>query len=168
MAPSLSFMQTNFVSDNVGTKFNDSRSKLSLQTFSMMNEIDRSGDGEVLVYSGSKISFRQALDLIFKLDKMTVGCTHDILRKIDCLDLFSEKLTTGRLIDGSPCSGIDMVVKDLDLEPKINAMMRDFFNPSWWKELSKEMGNKILPSGDGSYKKTFKLISSLIAKGKLK
>ncbi|GJZ32097.1 hypothetical protein Tco_0577533 [Tanacetum coccineum] len=36
------------------------------------------------------------------------------------------KLTTSRLIDGSPCGGIDMVIKDLDLEPKIDAMMRDF------------------------------------------
>ncbi|GJW26370.1 retrovirus-related pol polyprotein from transposon TNT 1-94 [Tanacetum coccineum] len=36
------------------------------------------------------------------------------------------KLTTGRLIDGSSYGEIDMVIKDLDLEPKINAMMRDF------------------------------------------
>ncbi|GJS98282.1 putative reverse transcriptase domain-containing protein [Tanacetum coccineum] len=36
------------------------------------------------------------------------------------------KLTTGRLIDGSSCGGIDMVIKDLDLEPNIDAMMRDF------------------------------------------
>nr|GEV23269.1 hypothetical protein [Tanacetum cinerariifolium] len=36
------------------------------------------------------------------------------------------KLTTGRLIDGSSCDGIDMVIKDLDLEPKVDAMMRDF------------------------------------------
>ncbi|GJW29312.1 hypothetical protein Tco_0046187 [Tanacetum coccineum] len=36
------------------------------------------------------------------------------------------KLTTGRLIDGSSYGGIDMVIKDLDLETKIDAMMRDF------------------------------------------
>ncbi|GKA38263.1 reverse transcriptase domain-containing protein [Tanacetum coccineum] len=36
------------------------------------------------------------------------------------------KLSTGRLIDGSPCDEIDMVIKDLDLEPKIDAMIRDF------------------------------------------
>ncbi|GJZ83572.1 hypothetical protein Tco_0648745 [Tanacetum coccineum] len=35
------------------------------------------------------------------------------------------KLATSRLIDGSPCDEIDMVIKDLDLEPKINAIMRD-------------------------------------------
>ncbi|GKE50838.1 hypothetical protein Tco_1485994, partial [Tanacetum coccineum] len=84
-------------------------------------------------------------------------------------------LTTSRLIDGSPCGGIDMVIKDLDLEPKIDAMMRDFLelvletspcfkerftlmllehqdvilefrSPSRWKELSKETSSKILPS----------------------
>ncbi|GJY86287.1 hypothetical protein Tco_0500313, partial [Tanacetum coccineum] len=38
------------------------------------------------------------------------------------------KLTTGRLIDSSSCGGIDMVIEDLDLEPKIDAMMREFWN----------------------------------------
>ncbi|GJS56148.1 hypothetical protein Tco_0629510 [Tanacetum coccineum] len=36
------------------------------------------------------------------------------------------KLTTGRLVNGSSCDGIDMVIKNLDLKPKIDAMMRDF------------------------------------------
>ncbi|GKA28697.1 hypothetical protein Tco_0714942 [Tanacetum coccineum] len=36
------------------------------------------------------------------------------------------KLATGRLVNGSSCDRIDMVIKDLDLEPKVNAMMRDF------------------------------------------
>ncbi|GKA89195.1 hypothetical protein Tco_0811007 [Tanacetum coccineum] len=36
------------------------------------------------------------------------------------------KLTTGRLVNGSSCDGSDMVIKDLDLEPKIDAIMRDF------------------------------------------
>nr|GEX56294.1 hypothetical protein [Tanacetum cinerariifolium] len=49
-----------------------------------------------------------------------------------------------------------MVIKDLDLEPKVDAMMRDFLYPSQWKELSKETSSKILPCGDGSYRKTFK------------
>nr|GEW23597.1 hypothetical protein [Tanacetum cinerariifolium] len=56
----------------------------------------------------SKMSFHQALVLIFELDETTIGCTQDILRQRDCLDR------------------IDMVKKDLDLEPKIDAMMRDF------------------------------------------
>nr|GEW55236.1 hypothetical protein [Tanacetum cinerariifolium] len=62
----------------------------------------------------------------------------------------------------------DMIIENLDLEPKIDAMTRDFSNPSRWKELSKEMGSEILPSGDGSCEKMFKPISSLIAMGKLK
>ncbi|GJZ32995.1 hypothetical protein Tco_0578431 [Tanacetum coccineum] len=60
------------------------------------------------------------------------------------------KLATGRLVNGSSCDGINMVIKDLDLESKINAMMRDFLYPSLWKELSKETSSKILPCGDGS------------------
>ncbi|GJY05938.1 hypothetical protein Tco_0371878 [Tanacetum coccineum] len=38
------------------------------------------------------------------------------------------ELTTGCLIDVSPCGGIDIVLKDLDLKPKIDAMMRDFLD----------------------------------------
>ncbi|GJR66905.1 hypothetical protein Tco_0012970 [Tanacetum coccineum] len=34
------------------------------------------------------------------------------------------KLATGRLVNGLSCGGSDMVIKDLDLEPKIDAMMR--------------------------------------------
>ncbi|GJU17237.1 hypothetical protein Tco_1145203 [Tanacetum coccineum] len=62
----------------------------------------------------------------------------------------------------------DMIIENLDLEPEINAMMRDFLNSSRWEELSKEIVSEILPSGDGSCGKTFKPIASLIAKGKLK
>nr|GEW29129.1 hypothetical protein [Tanacetum cinerariifolium] len=65
-------------------------------------------------------------------------------------------LATGRLIDGSSCNKIGMVIKDLDLELKIDAMMRDFWSiPSWWKEVSKETSSKILPCGDESCWKTF-------------
>ncbi|GJW20234.1 hypothetical protein Tco_0030856 [Tanacetum coccineum] len=57
-SPSLSFVQTNFASDDQGTKFIDSRNELSLQTFSVMNETDGS-DGEgrlVLMFSGLPFS----------------------------------------------------------------------------------------------------------------
>ncbi|GJU57142.1 reverse transcriptase domain-containing protein [Tanacetum coccineum] len=60
----------------------------------------------------------------------------------------------------------DMIIKNLDLKPTIDAMMRDFWKfcgPSRWKELSKESGSKILPCGDGSCWKAFKPIASLIA-----
>ncbi|GKA32744.1 hypothetical protein Tco_0719111 [Tanacetum coccineum] len=58
------------------------------------------------------------------------------------------KLTTGRLVNGSSCDGIVMVIKNLDLEPK--DIIAKFCGPSRWKELSKESGSKILPCGDGS------------------
>ncbi|GJY72772.1 putative reverse transcriptase domain-containing protein [Tanacetum coccineum] len=47
-------------------------------------------------------------------------------------------------------------------------VVTEFYSPSRWKELSKETSSKILLCGDGSCWKTFKLIASLIAKGKLK
>ncbi|GJW72767.1 putative reverse transcriptase domain-containing protein [Tanacetum coccineum] len=37
-------------------------------------------------------------------------------------------LTSGRLVDGLSRSGIDMDIKDLNLEPKINAIMREFLD----------------------------------------
>ncbi|GKA21043.1 hypothetical protein Tco_0701032 [Tanacetum coccineum] len=36
------------------------------------------------------MSFHQALDLIFKLNRAVVGCTQDILRLRDCLDRLIE------------------------------------------------------------------------------
>ncbi|GKB75551.1 hypothetical protein Tco_0942446, partial [Tanacetum coccineum] len=106
------------------------------------------------------------------------------------------KFATGRLVNGSSCDGIDMIIKKLNLEQKIDAMMREFleyvletspcfyerlslmllehkdviaefYSPSWWKELSKETSSKILPYGDGSRWKIVKPIARLIAKGKL-
>ncbi|GJR28679.1 retrovirus-related pol polyprotein from transposon TNT 1-94 [Tanacetum coccineum] len=45
----------------------------------------------------------------------------------------------------------DMIIKKLNSKPTIDAMMRDFLDPSQWKELSKETSSKILPCGDESY-----------------
>ncbi|GKB15672.1 hypothetical protein Tco_0849595 [Tanacetum coccineum] len=73
------------------------------------------------------------------------------------------KLATGRLVNGSSCDGIDMVIKDLDLDLK--DIIAEFCSPSRWKELSKETSSKILPYGDGSCWKTFKPIASVITKG---
>nr|GEU33617.1 zinc knuckle CX2CX4HX4C [Tanacetum cinerariifolium] len=53
------------------------------------------------------------------------------------------ELTTGQLVNGLSCGGSDMVIKDLDLEPK--DIVVEFYGPSWWKELSKETSSKILP-----------------------
>ncbi|GKC93361.1 hypothetical protein Tco_1158803 [Tanacetum coccineum] len=82
--------------------------------------------------------------------------------------VFIAKLATAGPVNFALQMNRDMIVENLDLEPKINAMMRDFLDPSRWKELSKETGSKILPSRDGSCWKTFKPIAGLIAKGKLK
>nr|GEW30828.1 hypothetical protein [Tanacetum cinerariifolium] len=72
-------------------------------------------------------------------------------------------LATGCLINGSPCGRIDMIIEDLDFEPKIDAMARDFLeSPSQWKELIKETSSKIFPSGDGSRRETLKPIASLM------
>nr|GEZ59029.1 hypothetical protein [Tanacetum cinerariifolium] len=55
-------------------------------------------------------------DLVFELDKSPVKRFY----------AFGEMFATGRLIDGSLCDGIAMVIKNLDLKPNIDAMMRDF------------------------------------------
>ncbi|GKG15441.1 hypothetical protein Tco_0357764, partial [Tanacetum coccineum] len=68
---SFSFVQINCVLDDGGTKFNDSRNELSLQNFSMINEIDGSGgDGRlVLMYSGSSFS---SFSLSFDSSTLTI------------------------------------------------------------------------------------------------
>nr|GEY70823.1 Gag-Pol polyprotein [Tanacetum cinerariifolium] len=55
---------------------------------------------------------------------------------------------------------IDMIIEDLDLEPKIDAIVRDFLE---WKELSKKTSSKILPIGDGSRGETLNPIARLTA-----
>ncbi|GJV72289.1 hypothetical protein Tco_1492284 [Tanacetum coccineum] len=90
------------------------------------------------------MSFHQALDLIFELDEAAVRCTRDILRQSDCLDWFSE---------------IPWVIPTF-VVIEVEDIIAEFFCPSRWKELSKEMSSKILPCGDGSCWKTFKPIAS--------
>ncbi|GKB32941.1 hypothetical protein Tco_0872342, partial [Tanacetum coccineum] len=41
-------------------------------------------------------------------------------------ELDQAALITGRLVNGLSCGGSNMVIKDLELEPKVHAMMRDF------------------------------------------
>ncbi|GJX46259.1 hypothetical protein Tco_0271449 [Tanacetum coccineum] len=85
--------------------------------------------GSDFVYLGrlcrSKMSFHQALNLIELIRRCPMARSSYnawILRSR------STKLTTGRLVNGSSCDRIDMVIKNLDLEPKIDAMMRDFLD----------------------------------------
>nr|GEZ34960.1 MAK10-like protein [Tanacetum cinerariifolium] len=60
------------------------------------------------------------VELILELDEVAVGCTRDILGKRDFLNRLSAILwlATGRLVNGSSFGEIDMVIKDLNLEPK--------------------------------------------------
>nr|GFA44497.1 hypothetical protein [Tanacetum cinerariifolium] len=85
------------------------------------------------------MSFHQALDFIFELDEVAVGCTRDILRQIDCLDRLSEILWVVPTF---------VVVEGEDI-------IAEFCGPSRWKELSKEWSSKILPYGDGFCWKSF-------------
>ncbi|GJR79898.1 hypothetical protein Tco_0150683 [Tanacetum coccineum] len=64
------------------------------------------------------------LDFRARLNGCRIGRGPLIMPRI--LRRFVTKLATDRLIDGSSCDEIDMVIKDLDLEPKIDVMMRDF------------------------------------------
>nr|GEY24456.1 hypothetical protein [Tanacetum cinerariifolium] len=57
------------------------------------------------------------------------------------------ELVSSRMINGVPCGLINMAIKDLDMEPKIDAIMRRFLNSSWWEKLSKEAGSEILLDG---------------------
>nr|GEW27882.1 reverse transcriptase domain-containing protein [Tanacetum cinerariifolium] len=74
------------------------------------------------------------------------------------------ELTTSRLVNGSSCGESDMVIKDLDLEPNVDAMMRDFLEislrsfaiPSEWKELSKETRSKSRSTESISFKKSLR------------
>ncbi|GKE66725.1 hypothetical protein Tco_1520886, partial [Tanacetum coccineum] len=62
----------------------------------------------------------------------------------------------------------DMIIKKFGFEANDRWRDEGLFRSFPWKKLSKESGSKILPCGDGSCWKTFKPISSLIAKGILK
>ncbi|GJS38700.1 hypothetical protein Tco_0563743 [Tanacetum coccineum] len=134
-SPSSSFEQTNFVLEDWGTNPSNSNIEFSFRTCSVAMEANGSGYG-------------CGLELVF------LGFPSS------CYRVEVKKLTTGRLVNGSSCDGIDMVIKNLDLEPK--DIIAVFCGPSRWKELSKESGSKILLSRDGSCWKAFKPITSLV------
>nr|GEV51354.1 hypothetical protein [Tanacetum cinerariifolium] len=76
------------------------------------------------------------------------------------IDLISLLENEGKVLNNFPIFvGIliaEFAVKGADI-------VAEFYGPSWWKELSKESGSKILLCGDGSCWKAFKPIASLIA-----
>ncbi|GKE41316.1 hypothetical protein Tco_1468600 [Tanacetum coccineum] len=100
--------------------------------------------------------FNKGLFRVFHAILSVVGTTADFTWGSDFIHMgfFGvevTKLTTGRLVNGLSCDGIEMDT------------VAEFCGPSWWKELSKESGSKILPYGDGSCWKSFKPVASLIA-----
>nr|GEW97737.1 hypothetical protein [Tanacetum cinerariifolium] len=120
--------------------------------------------GSIFRLCRSKISFHQALDLIFKLVKAAVECTQDILRQTDYIDQLSEipwVVPTFIVIEDEDRHGH----KQFRLGSKGRShdegifvdIIAEFYGPSLWKELSKETSSKILPCGDGSCWKTSSL-----------
>nr|GEX07633.1 hypothetical protein [Tanacetum cinerariifolium] len=125
------------VLDNWETNSINSKNELSLRTFSVMNKINGSGDS--LCYLGWIVT-------------ALIEHGHGLILtglQLGFFGVLVMKLTTSRLVNGSSCEGIDMVIKNLDLEPK--DIILEFYSPSRWKELSKETSSKILARSDGSY-----------------
>ncbi|GJV61951.1 hypothetical protein Tco_1468051 [Tanacetum coccineum] len=122
-----------------------------------------------------------SVGLDFQDQRDEVGCTRDILRQGYCLNQFYEvswvnpnfvviegdilndfprffdtlimKLATSSMVNFILKRVRDMIIENLDLELKIDAMMRgflEFSSSSWWEKLSKETGSEILLRGDGS------------------
>nr|GEY12345.1 hypothetical protein [Tanacetum cinerariifolium] len=171
-SPSSSLVQTSLALGDGGTNPSDSKSELNLRTFSIIGvtEIVLLGLEGILLFSrfiGMRgCVFNEGLFGIFHAILCVVGTTVDFTRSSDFVHLgfFGVeviKLTTGRLVNGSSCDEIDMVIKNLDLEPK--DIVAEFYGPSRQKELCKESDIKILPCGDGCCWKAFKPIASLIA-----
>ncbi|GJS08216.1 hypothetical protein Tco_0365012 [Tanacetum coccineum] len=137
-SPSFSLEQTNFIYWRIGGTF---------QRIQALN------------FQLSSILWRWNL-----MDQVVgVGVTKIVLLRLKSIHYFASlirsvevtKLTTGRLVNGSSCDGIDMVIKKLDLEPKVYAMMRDFLEISLQslrasggeRITARETCSKILPYG---------------------
>nr|GEV63591.1 hypothetical protein [Tanacetum cinerariifolium] len=111
----------------------------------MDSEAQESSTKRTTEHLESNISKKQ------KVDENVEPVINDSDELKNCMEIVFDDLnefTTGRLVNGSSCDGIDMVIKDLDLEPK--DIIAEFCGSSRWNELKKETSSKILPCGDGS------------------
>nr|GEX46943.1 ribonuclease H-like domain-containing protein [Tanacetum cinerariifolium] len=72
------------------------------------------------------------------------------------------KLTTDRLVNGSSCDGIDMVIKNLELEPKVDAIMRDFLESAFESVRADAVVNIVTPSLDEKHNQLMKLMRFLM------
>ncbi|GJU28029.1 hypothetical protein Tco_1166650 [Tanacetum coccineum] len=89
-----------------------------------------------LFCTGLKVyHFPPASSVVSEQDELPLSIRLDFRARLDGGRMYSghleakvevTKLTTGRLVNGSSSDGIDMIIKKLDLEPKVYAMMRDF------------------------------------------
>ncbi|GJU32304.1 putative reverse transcriptase domain-containing protein [Tanacetum coccineum] len=73
--------------------------------------------------------------VVSELDELPLSIGLEFRARLDGGRMYSGhldvmKLTTGRLVNGLSCDGIEMVIKNLDLEPNVYAMMRDFCSKS--------------------------------------
>ncbi|GJT05785.1 hypothetical protein Tco_0840247 [Tanacetum coccineum] len=74
------------------------------------------------------------MDVVLEQDELTLSIVLDFRARLDGGRIVEVlKLTTDRLVNGLSCDGIDMVLKNLDFEPKVDAIMRDFLE---YKELN--------------------------------
>nr|GFA58035.1 hypothetical protein [Tanacetum cinerariifolium] len=73
------------------------------------------------------LGYSKPFDTLADLGPCNIKCHRDHYKSRMKKQFYSlEQLASGRLVDGSPCGRIEMVIKDLDVKPKIDAMMKDF------------------------------------------
>ncbi|GJS70290.1 hypothetical protein Tco_0703131 [Tanacetum coccineum] len=150
---SSSLVQTSSALGDEGTNPSDSKSGFNLRTFLVMNAIDGSGGMEESKWFSRLFLVLHHVSCGFVVTGITLllGMDRDGVDRTVSPRLFFSGLKVYQLPPAS---------SDINCQ--------EFYGPSWWKELSKESGSKILPCGDGSCWKAFKPIASLIPKGKLK
>nr|GEX60397.1 putative ribonuclease H-like domain-containing protein [Tanacetum cinerariifolium] len=80
---------------------------------------------------------RTKIELTLELSQQ--GVSNDVL------------LTTGRLVNGSSCDGIDMVIRNFKFEPNVYAIMRDFLNTNTFSTVG--LSNTVVSPtlGESSY-----------------
>nr|GEV33382.1 hypothetical protein [Tanacetum cinerariifolium] len=154
-----------------GAKPSDSKNELSLQTFLVINETDRSGDVEGLVLVFSRPFFSSSLIFTGSSFWESLYCLGWIMMVLSELWIWVEhcrSLVGYERVDKTEFMMLMFSFGFLTVSLDCQDIVAEFCDSSRWKELSKETSSKILPCGDGSFWKTFKPIASLIAQGKLK
>nr|GEZ17056.1 hypothetical protein [Tanacetum cinerariifolium] len=124
--------------------WNDSRDFAKpMKAISLPQDVQRTSDHRLIEFKNQVQLFMEAHLALMQPTQWsheTQYCIEDLEQAFveyasSCIDkaggffgVSVTKLTTSRLVNGSSCGGSDMVIKDLDLEKKIDAMMRDFLD----------------------------------------